>query len=94
MVHLKVIFSEKHIGKSFIINLLAAAVFTHPHKSFPTAMILFIIAHDESGLERAARLFPIRTGLALADWLVIGRRADKQGASGIEKAGYEISKLR
>ena len=50
--------------------------------------MLFIIANDQLGLERAVRLFPIRTGLALADWLVIGNRADNQGASGIEKAGY------
>jgi len=50
--------------------------------------MLFMIAHDRSGLERVARLFPVRTGMALADWLVIGKRADKQGASGIEKAGY------
>ena len=57
--------------------------------------MLFIIAHDQSGLERALRLFPIRTGLALADWLVIGKQADKRGAAGIEKAGYVIlSKLR
>jgi hypothetical protein len=53
--------------------------------------MLFIIAHDKSGLERTVRLFPIRTGLALADWLVIGKRADEQGAAGIEKAGYDIS---
>jgi hypothetical protein len=53
--------------------------------------MLFIIANDQSGLERAARLFPTRTGLALADWLVIGERTDKQGASGIQNAGYENS---
>lgn len=50
--------------------------------------MLFMISNDKSGLERAARLFPIRTGLALADWMVIGKRADKRGAAGIEKAGY------
>jgi hypothetical protein len=66
-------------------------MFTHPHESSPSSMMLFIIANDESGLERAARLFPIRTGLALADWLVIGKQADKQGASGIQNAGYNGS---
>jgi hypothetical protein len=50
--------------------------------------MLFIIANDQSGLERAVRLFPMRTGLALADWMVIGKQADKRGAAGIEKAGY------
>ena len=53
--------------------------------------MLFIIAHDRSGLERAARLFPTRTGLALADWMVIGKQADEVGASGIQRAGYEES---
>jgi hypothetical protein len=66
----------------------AGIMFTHPHESSPPSTMLFIIAHDQSGLERAARLFPVRTGMALADWLVIGKRADKQGAAGIEKAGY------
>lgn len=62
-------------------------MFTHPHESSPSSTMLFIIANDQSGLERAVRLFPIRTGLALADWMVIGKRADKRGAAGIEKAG-------
>ncbi|KAF8503727.1 hypothetical protein F5888DRAFT_1864250, partial [Russula emetica] len=62
-------------------------MFTHPHESSPSSIMLFIIANDQSGLERAVRLFPIRTGLALADWMVIGKRADKRGAAGIEKAG-------
>ncbi|KAH9079250.1 hypothetical protein EDB83DRAFT_2513796 [Lactarius deliciosus] len=70
-------------------------MFTHPHESSPSSTMLFIIAHDRSGLERAARLFPTRTGLALADWMVIGKRADEVGASGIQKAGYEeVSNLR
>ncbi|KAH9004981.1 hypothetical protein EDB86DRAFT_3037142 [Lactarius hatsudake] len=62
-------------------------MFTHPHESSPSSTMLFVIAHDRSGLERAARLFPTRTGLALADWMVIGKRADEVGASGIQKAG-------
>jgi hypothetical protein len=72
----------------FIIGLLTGIMFTHPHESSPSSTMLFIIAHDQSGLERAVRLFPTRTGLALADWLVIGKQADKRGAFGIEKAGY------
>jgi len=62
-------------------------MFTHPHGSSQSSTMLFIIAHDRSGLERAARLFPTRTGLALADWMVIGKQADDVGASGIQKAG-------
>ncbi|KAI9466043.1 hypothetical protein BJY52DRAFT_1112744 [Lactarius psammicola] len=62
-------------------------MFTHPHESSPLSTMLFIIAHDRSGLERAARVFPTRTGLALADWMVIGKQADEVGAAGIQKAG-------
>ncbi|KAI0306728.1 hypothetical protein B0F90DRAFT_1814573 [Multifurca ochricompacta] len=68
-------------------GLSQGIVFTHPHEDSPTSTMLFMIAHDQSGLERAARLFPTRTGLALADWMVIGKRADKEGASGIQRAG-------
>ncbi|KAI0273854.1 hypothetical protein BC834DRAFT_815835 [Gloeopeniophorella convolvens] len=68
-------------------GLSQGVVFTHPHETSPSATMLFLIAHDQSGLERAARLFPSRTGLALADWMVIGSLADKQGASGVSKAG-------
>lgn len=63
-------------------------MFTHPHESSPFSTVLFVVANDHSGLERAVRLFPMRTGLALADWMVIGKQADKRGAAGIEKAGY------
>jgi hypothetical protein len=76
---------------SFIIYLITGTMFTHPHESSPSSTMLFMIAHDQSGLERIVRLFPIRTGMALADWLVIGKRADEQGAAGIKKAGYDIS---
>jgi hypothetical protein len=89
----KVIYNKSTSRIRFIIGLLAGIMFTHPHEYSPSAMMLFIIAHDQSGLERAARLFPTRTGLALADWLVVGKRADKQGAYGIEKAGYEMKNL-
>ena len=63
-------------------------MFTHPHESSPSSTMLFIMGNHQSGLERAIRLFPMRTGLALADWMVIGERANKRGAAGIEKAGY------
>jgi hypothetical protein len=74
--------------KSVEVFCFAGIMFTHPHESSPSSRMLFIIANDQSGLERAVRLFPTRTGLALADWMVIGKQADKRGAAGIEKAGY------
>ena len=93
MTRLRVYHIFSIAGHSFIHREkpLAGIMFTHPHESSPSSTMLFIIAHDGSGLERAARLFPTRTGLALADWIVIGKRADEVGASGIQKAGYEES---
>jgi hypothetical protein len=41
-------------------------------------------------MEKAARLFPIRTGVLVPDWLVIGNEADHIGASAVVGAGYVI----
>jgi hypothetical protein len=49
--------------------------------------MLFILATDSSGLERATRLFPIRTGITVPDWLVIGTYANNVGAAGVIGAG-------
>ncbi|KAI0057117.1 hypothetical protein BV25DRAFT_1974045 [Artomyces pyxidatus] len=62
-------------------------IFSHPHPAFPSASMLFLIGNDEAGLERVARLFPIRTGVSLPDWLVIGQSADSFGAAGVQGAG-------
>ena len=48
--------------------------------------MLFILG-DNSGIERAARLFPIRTGVAVPDWLLVGTEADDVGAGGVMGAG-------
>ena len=90
MVYPKVINIPQNKARAGFVKVFcfAGIMFTHPHESSPSSTMLFIIANDQSGLERAVRLFPVRTGLALADWMVIGKRADKRGAAGIEKAGY------
>ncbi|KAF8894431.1 hypothetical protein BD779DRAFT_1501027 [Infundibulicybe gibba] len=64
-----------------------AALFLHPHPSNTKGLILFMIYSDALSLERAAKLFPIRTGITVPDWVVIGSRADLVGAAGIEGAG-------
>ncbi|KAH7927722.1 hypothetical protein BV22DRAFT_255973 [Leucogyrophana mollusca] len=51
------------------------------------ATTLFVMSNDQAGLERVARLFPIRTGVAVPDWVVVGAHADRVGAAGIEGAG-------
>lgn len=48
---------------------------------------LFLQSSDLGGLERALRLFPIRTGVLVPDWLVVDERADRIGAGGTEGAG-------
>jgi hypothetical protein len=52
--------------------------------------MLFLLATDTAGLEKAARLFPIRTGVAVPDWLIIDRGADRVGAAGVVGGGYVI----
>ena len=49
--------------------------------------MLFMISSDVSGLERLARLFPIRTGITVPSWLVLSGDSDHIGAAGISGAG-------
>ncbi|TFK46034.1 hypothetical protein OE88DRAFT_1729383 [Heliocybe sulcata] len=63
------------------------AIFLQPNPSHPNSNVVFLLANDDEGLERAARLFPIRTGVTVPDWLVIGTLADSRGAAGLHGAG-------
>ncbi|KAJ7871501.1 hypothetical protein B0H14DRAFT_3570057 [Mycena olivaceomarginata] len=62
-------------------------LFLHPHPHNATGQILFLLSTDASGLERAGRLFPIRTGVTVPDWLITSSRADETGAAGVLGAG-------
>jgi len=62
-------------------------VFLHPHPTSGTANMLFISGTDAYGLERAARLFPVRTGIAVPDWLIVDGWADDVGFAGVIGAG-------
>ena len=64
-----------------------AALFLHPHPSQSGSLALFLHGADQEGFERALRLFPIRTGVTVPDWIVVGPRADKQGSGGVEGTG-------
>jgi hypothetical protein len=68
--------------------LFQAVLFLHPHLAKQDASILFLVYTDASSLERAARLLPIRTGVAVPDWLVTSPLMDQYGAAGIKAAGY------
>jgi hypothetical protein len=61
-------------------------MFLHQHPIYRRANMLFILG-DNSGLERAAVLFPIRTGVTVPDWLIVSTDADRLGAGGITGAG-------
>ncbi|PIL23730.1 hypothetical protein GSI_13480 [Ganoderma sinense ZZ0214-1] len=62
-------------------------LFLHPHPTNPEALALVIYGTDVSGLERALRLFPIRTGVTVPDWIVVGSQADARGTGGVQSAG-------
>jgi hypothetical protein len=49
---------------------------------------MVISGTDEKGLERAAKLFPYRTGAGQPDWIVVGPKMGVQGMQGVEAMGY------
>ncbi|KAJ7184189.1 hypothetical protein C8R46DRAFT_1063195 [Mycena filopes] len=62
-------------------------LFLHPHPQNADGQMLFLLSTDTAGLERAGRLFPIRTGVTVPDWLITSSRADSVGAAGVLGAG-------
>ena len=65
----------------------SAALFLHPHPNGTDASVLFLYAQNDSALERGLRLFPVRTGVPIPDWVVTTESADEVGAGGIEGTG-------
>jgi hypothetical protein len=63
-------------------------MFLHPHPTRSEGTMLFMFGSDASGLEQAARLFPIRTGVTVPDWLLVSKYSDRVGAGGTMGAGY------
>jgi hypothetical protein len=70
-----------------MLNVYFAGLLFLVKKSLSSNMVLFLQSTDTEGLERALRLFPIRTGVTVPDWLVVDGRADRIGAAGTEGAG-------
>ncbi|PVG01691.1 hypothetical protein CPB86DRAFT_698784 [Serendipita vermifera] len=64
------------------------AMFLHSHPFCSTALSLFMAYTDEQGLERIFRLFPLRTGVMVPEWIVTGPKADSLAAGGLLGAGY------
>ena len=48
---------------------------------------LYLYAADVAGLERLGRLFPIRTGVKVPGWMVVGPEMDTRSSGGILGAG-------
>jgi len=65
-------------------------IFLHPHPTSPDALIMFIIGESAEALERAARLFPIRTGITVPSWMILGPAMNELGAAGISGAGSVV----
>lgn len=68
-------------------NPTSGLLFLVKRTSNAASTVLFLQSSDPRGLERALRLFPIRTGVLVPDWLVVNERADRIGAGGAEGAG-------
>jgi len=73
-------------GRSFSDPSLAI-LFLQPHPTWSEGKALYLMSSDYAGLERAARLFPSRSGIVGPDWVVVGPGADRKGAAGIRGAG-------
>lgn len=71
-------------------NYLTGLLFLVKRTSSTANTALFLQSSDPGGLERALRLFPIRTGVLVPDWLVVDEGADRIGAGGAEGAGYVL----
>ncbi|RXK38309.1 hypothetical protein M231_04482 [Tremella mesenterica] len=65
----------------------AGIITLHPHPTHRRALACIIAGNDALGLELAARLFPIRTGVPIPDWVIIGRQATWKAAGGFIGAG-------
>ncbi|EPQ58538.1 hypothetical protein GLOTRDRAFT_36458, partial [Gloeophyllum trabeum ATCC 11539] len=65
------------------------AIFLHPHPTRSDDNVVFMLADDPLTLERVVKLFPVRTGVTVPDWLVIsGSSIDQRGAAGVKGAGF------
>ncbi|KAG1819476.1 uncharacterized protein BJ212DRAFT_1445932 [Suillus subaureus] len=80
-----------HEGGAWVLNDKKFDNPTSEHQILQT-LRLFLQSSDLGGLERALRLFPIRTGVLVPDWLVVDERADRIGAGGTEGAGSNNGK--
>jgi hypothetical protein len=60
----------------------------HLHPLPRGRLLLSICGTNQEGLERAARLFPYRTGAGQPDWIVVGSEMGIHGMQGVKAMGY------
>lgn len=66
-----------------------ALLYSVPHLRHPhVGKALVLTGTDEEGIERAGRLLPVRTGVPVPEWIVVGKDADRFGAGGVVAAGW------
>lgn len=65
----------------------AATLFLHPHPTSSSSLALVLFYNNPRALERGLRLFPIRTGVAVPDWIITTEEADFKAAAGVAGAG-------
>lgn len=58
-----------------------------PHPTSAASIALLIAGNSDAGTEAAARIFPLRTGVPIPDWVVVGPKMAYRGAGGIIGAG-------
>ncbi|ORX36656.1 hypothetical protein BD324DRAFT_626687 [Kockovaella imperatae] len=66
-------------------GLIALRPIVHGHFR---GLQLHVVGNDDVGLELAARLVPIRTGVCIPDWAIVSPRCQWQGAGGLIGAGF------
>ncbi|BEI80034.1 hypothetical protein CcaverHIS002_0105630 [Cutaneotrichosporon cavernicola] len=59
-----------------------------PHPLLRTSLACLVAGNDELGLELAARLLPLRTGVPVPDWAIVSPRMRWQAAGGLVGAGF------
>ena len=67
---------------------LIGVLFTHPHPNDPLGLILIVFAYNRTHMENILRLVPLRTGVAVPDWIIIDSNLNHLGAAGVIGAGY------
>lgn len=62
-------------------------IYLRPHPTTPTGLVCIIAGNDLPGLELAVRLIPIRTGVPIPGWTIVGPESRHRGAGGFLGAG-------